>query len=216
MTFPVFHHRCVYFGGHSGSDRACGGERRLKSHYDYGNALGDSIKTGPEQIVRTGPGLTFVFPLLIRGGKPTPLFPFVLAFIFCCLNGYLQSGYLLKYTDFSSASTARIVTGLTTFFVGMLINVHSDHVLRNLRKPGETTYKIPHGGMFKYVSGANFFGEIVEWTGFAILNWSVPTVAFALFTMTNIGPRAVHHHRWYKEKFDDYPKNRKALIPFIL
>ncbi|KAK3702767.1 hypothetical protein RRG08_042751 [Elysia crispata] len=159
---------------------------------------------------------TFVFPLLIRGGKPTPLFPFVLAFIFCCLNGYLQSGYILKYTDFSTASNARIVAGLATFLMGMLINIHSDHVLRNLRKPGETAYKIPHGGMFEFVSGANFFGEIVEWTGFAILNWSLPTLAFALFTMTNIGPRAVHHHRWYQEKFDDYPKKRKALIPFIL
>ncbi|RUS83040.1 hypothetical protein EGW08_009179 [Elysia chlorotica] len=159
---------------------------------------------------------TFVFPLLIRGGKPTPLFPFVLAFIFCAVNGYLQSGYILKYTDFSTASNARIVAGLATFLVGMFINIHSDHVLRNLRKPGETAYKIPHGGMFEFVSGANFFGEIVEWTGFAILNWSLPTLAFALFTMTNIGPRAVHHHRWYQEKFDDYPRNRKALIPFIL
>lgn len=31
------------------------------------------------------------------------------------------------------------------FFVGMTINIHSDHVLRNLRKPGETGYKIPRG-----------------------------------------------------------------------
>lgn len=30
------------------------------------------------------------------------------------------------------------------------------------------------GGMFQYVSGANFFGEILEWTGFAIASWSLP------------------------------------------
>jgi 3-oxo-5-alpha-steroid 4-dehydrogenase 1 len=45
-------------------------------------------------------------------------------------------------------------------------------VLRNLRKPGDTGYYIPKGGMFEYVSGANFFGEILEWTGFAIASGS--------------------------------------------
>ena len=51
---------------------------------------------------------------------------------------------------------------------GFCINYHSDHVLRTLRKPGETGYKIPMGGVFRFVSGANFFGEIVEWSGYAI------------------------------------------------
>ena len=30
------------------------------------------------------------------------------------------------------------------------------------------------GGMFEFVSGANFFGEILEWTGFAVASWSFP------------------------------------------
>lgn len=51
------------------------------------------------------------------------------------------------------------------------------------------------GGMFTYVSGANFFGEILEWSGFAVLNWSLPALAFAVFTLFNIGPRALQHHR---------------------
>ena len=50
--------------------------------------------------------------------------------------------------------------------------------------------------MFEFVSGANFFGEIVEWSGFAVASWSFPALAFALFTALNIGPRAVQHHRW--------------------
>lgn len=51
--------------------------------------------------------------------------------------------------------------------------------------------------MFTYVSGANFFGEIVEWAGFAIACWSLPSLAFFLFTAFNIGPRAVQHHRYH-------------------
>lgn len=35
--------------------------------------------------------------------------------------------------------------GSLLWLVGWLMNVHSDHILRNLRKPGETGYKIPTG-----------------------------------------------------------------------
>ncbi|KHJ76173.1 3-oxo-5-alpha-steroid 4-dehydrogenase [Oesophagostomum dentatum] len=98
----------------------------------------------------------------------------------------------------------------------MYINIQSDSILRNLRKPGETGYKIPRGGMFEYVSGANFFGEIIEWIGYSIVAGSLPAIAFAIFTASNIGPRAIHHHRWYHSKFPEYPKERKAIIPFLL
>ncbi|CAL1526182.1 unnamed protein product [Lymnaea stagnalis] len=161
---------------------------------------------------------TFIFPFLIRGGKPTPLIPFLMALIFCILNGYMQGAYILKFADlqWTPGTSLRIIAGTAIFFTGLLINLHSDHILRNLRKSGETGYKIPYGGMFNYISGANFFGEMVEWFGFAILNWTLPTMAFSVFTLCNVGPRAFQHHRWYKEKFDDYPRNRKALIPFVL
>ncbi len=113
-------------------------------------------------------------------------------------------------------STPRFMCGVSLFFLGMAINIHSDSILINLRKPGETGYKIPTGGMFEFVSGANFFGEIVEWTGFAIACWSLPATAFAVFTFCNTGPRGHQHHNNYLEKFKDaYPKQRKALIPFL-
>ncbi len=77
--------------------------------------------------------------------------------------------------------------------------------------------------MFEFVSGANFFGEIVEWTGFAIAaRLSLPAVAFAAFTALNIGPRALQHHADYRRRFsgekghEAYPPNRKARIPFVL
>ena len=51
------------------------------------------------------------------------------------------------------------------------------------------------GGMFEYVSGANFFGESLEWSGFALMCGTLPALAFAVFTVCNIGPRACQHHR---------------------
>ncbi|MFM7990626.1 MAG: hypothetical protein ACKPKO_66025, partial [Candidatus Fonsibacter sp.] len=46
---------------------------------------------------------------------------------------------------------------------------------------------------------ANYFGECLEWLGFAIASWSLPALAFSWFTFANIGPRAYHHHLFYKE-----------------
>ncbi|XP_056376899.1 3-oxo-5-alpha-steroid 4-dehydrogenase 1 [Hyla sarda] len=160
---------------------------------------------------------TLIFPFLIRGGKPTPLASFSLAFIFCCYNGYLQSSYLCQYAHLPAEwiYDPRFIIGTVLFICGMLVNIHSDHILRNLRKPGETGYKIPKGGLFEYVSGANFLGEILEWTGFAIAGWSIPGAAFAVFTLLVLLSRAQQHHQWYIEKFENYPKARKILVPFI-
>ncbi|XP_038570584.1 3-oxo-5-alpha-steroid 4-dehydrogenase 2a [Micropterus salmoides] len=160
---------------------------------------------------------SFIYSFLTRG-RPVPLSIVLYAAIFCSLNGFLQGHHLLHCAQFEDTwlMYARLVTGIVVFVVGLIINIHSDAVLRSLRKPGETVYRIPHGGMFEFVSGANFFGEIVEWCGFAIATWSLPTFAFALFTVCSIGPRACQHHRDYQQRFEDYPRSRKAVIPFIL
>ncbi|XP_069463996.1 3-oxo-5-alpha-steroid 4-dehydrogenase 2 [Ambystoma mexicanum] len=159
---------------------------------------------------------TFIYSTFTRG-RPAPLHIVVLAVIFCSYNGFLQGHcmvYNAVYPDGWYKET-RFLSGMLMFLIGMGINIHSDHILRNLRKPGEETYKIPQGGMFNYVSGANFFGEIVEWFGYAIATWTFPAFAFAFFTLCSIGPRAYHTHRFYLQKFTHYPKSRKALIPCI-
>ena len=65
------------------------------------------------------------------------------------------------------------------------------------------------------MSAANYFGEIVEWSGYAIAAQRFGAFAFALFTLCNTGPRAYQHHQWYRAKFDDYPAHRRALIPWV-
>jgi len=161
---------------------------------------------------------TLVFPMRMRSGKPMPLSIMIMAFTFCCINGYLQARYLcsLKVYNEDWLADGRFLFGITLFLAGFAINMHSDGILRKLRTNNSSGYKIPRGGMFEYVSGANFFGEIVEWTGFTFAGWSLPATAFAFFTFCNIGPRAIQHHEWYQQKFkEDYPKCRKALIPFL-
>ncbi|XP_057646181.1 3-oxo-5-alpha-steroid 4-dehydrogenase 1 [Chionomys nivalis] len=160
---------------------------------------------------------TLVFSVLIRGGKPTPLISFIGAVLFCTFNGYLQSRYLSQFAEYADDWVAQpcFLTGFALWLIGMVVNIHSDHILRNLRKPGDTGYKIPRGGLFEYVTAANYLGEIVEWCGFALASWSPPGGAFALFTISTLLTRARQHHQWYHEKFEDYPKWRKILIPFV-
>uniref|UniRef100_A0A3P9HHW4 3-oxo-5alpha-steroid 4-dehydrogenase (NADP(+)) n=2 Tax=Oryzias latipes TaxID=8090 RepID=A0A3P9HHW4_ORYLA len=159
-----------------------------------------------------------IYPFLIRGGKATPFVSFALALLFCLYNGYMQVRYLSHYADYPPhwVTHPLFILGSVLWLVGWLLNLHSDHILRNLRKPGETGYKIPRGGMFEYISGANFLGEITEWVGFALAGCSVQSAAFAVFTTVVLTSRAVAHHKWYLSKFEDYPKNRKALIPFLM
>jgi 3-oxo-5-alpha-steroid 4-dehydrogenase 1 len=161
---------------------------------------------------------TFIFPLLIRGKQPMPITIILMGIIFNGINSYLQARWIYYYSPSYPITwlfNPFFIFGILTFFSGFLINLHSDHIIRNLRQLGETEYKIPYGGLFKYVSSPTYFGEITEWVGWAIMTWSFPGLIFAVWTFANLAPRARSNHLWYLKTFTNYPKNRKALIPFI-
>jgi 3-oxo-5-alpha-steroid 4-dehydrogenase 1 len=105
--------------------------------------------------------------------------------------------------------------GAGIWAAGWTVNLHSDALLRGLRRPGETGYRIPVGGAFEFVSAANYCGEIVEWAGFALACRSLPAAAFAAFTFANLAPRGAAHHAWYIKRFEDYPRRRRAVLPFV-
>ena len=162
---------------------------------------------------------TFIYPFRIRGGgRNMTVAVMSFGFIFNGLNGYLNGRFL---TEFSSgyasdwATDPRFIIGVVLFCTVYAINYHSDGILRSLRQPGETGHRIPRSGLFKYVTSPNYFGEILEWCGWAVATWSLPGLAFAVWTAANLVPRARVHHRWYKRKFEDYPENRRVIIPFV-
>jgi len=163
---------------------------------------------------------TIVFPLVMKKSPSRmPLLVMFMALFFNMSNGYLNGRFLFSLSEpYGSQwlSNPRFIIGATFFISGYIINIHSDSILRGLRKKSETDYKIPHGGFFRFISSPNYFGEILEWTGWAIATWSLPGTAFALWTVANLAPRAFANHRWYLKKFSEYPSQRKALIPYIL
>jgi protein-S-isoprenylcysteine O-methyltransferase Ste14 len=161
----------------------------------------------------------FVFPLRMRAaGRRIPILIVFLAIAFNTLNSYVNGRWIghLGVYGIEWLGDPRFVLGTTVFLAGWFGNIHSDAILRGLRKPGATGYGIPRGGLYRWVSAPNYLCEIVEWSGWAIASWSAAGLAFTVYTAANLVPRALRHHAWYRERFAGYPPERKALIPYVL
>lgn len=162
---------------------------------------------------------SLVFPWRVRTQrKSIPLAIVLAAASFNLVNAGLNGAYLgaVPY-DRSWLADPRFGLGLAVFLGGAALNLWADGRLIGLRaRDGVPDYAIPRGGPFERVSCPNHLGEIVEWSGFALMGWSLPALSFAVWTAANLVPRALSHHRWYKQRFADYPANRRAVVPFVL
>ena len=162
---------------------------------------------------------SFIYPFVIDMTNPKmPISIAASAFFFNIVNVNIQAIGIFYFTEYAQDWIHSLVFyfGLLIFFIGMFINIKSDYLIVALRREKGPGYHLPNTFMHKYISAPNYFGEIIEWIGWAVLTWSISGFVFALWTIANLFPRALAHHKWYQEKFDDYPKNRKAIIPGII
>jgi len=140
------------------------------------------------------------------------------------LHGYLSGRWyseLAPHLTGEWPSDPRFLFGVGIYAIGFAINVHSDHVLRNLRTKAEVAraervYRIPAGGLYRWVTSPSYLGELIAWAGFACFTWGLPGVFIFGISAANLVPRALSTHRWYRERFDDYPDERRALVPGLL
>lgn len=163
----------------------------------------------------------FIFPLLIRGRSQMPLGIILMGMVFNTLNALMQGGWIFfvspeGYYD-NWFMQPYIYIGGALFIAGMAINLRSDYIIRHLRRPGDTRHYIPYGGMFRYVSSANYFGELLEWAGFAVASWSWAGAVFAWWTFANLAPRSASLYKRYEQEFGEEftSLHRKRIIPFI-
>lgn len=165
---------------------------------------------------------SLVFPFLMNGKSKMPVAIMFMGILFNVINGVIQGGglYWFPNPDFEQGAAYLLrpnaIAGILLFVTGMAINLHSDHVIRHLRKPGDTKHYLPQRGMYRFVTSANYLGEILEWTGFAIAAATPAAWVFPIWTAANLVPRAHAIYNRYKDEFGkEALVGRKRIIPFI-
>lgn len=167
----------------------------------------------------------FLFPLLMRvprGSRTFSVFLVVTGMFVTSIHGYLNGQFLAQHAHHLTRDwlgDPRFLGGLALYVGGLALNIHSDAIVRRLRtvdelERGVKVYRIPRGGGFTLVSNPQYFGELIAWIGFALLTWSLAGVYILTISAANLIPRAVANHRWYIDKFPDYPR-RWILVPFL-
>jgi len=159
-----------------------------------------------------------IFPLNVANTKKMPLEIIFLAFAFTSVNATIQnrSVFLFSHYNLDHLTHTSFVMGFVLFFLGMFINIYHDYLMINMKK-GSSGYVIPNGGLFNYISCPNYFGEIIEWLGYALCCQTISGWIFVFGTFSNLFPRALEYHKWYHNKFqNEYPKSRKAIFPFLI
>ena len=166
---------------------------------------------------------SFIFPFLLKGKSKMPVAVMMMGVFFNCCNAFMQGGWLFFKSPEGMYSpewlwTPQFIIGSIIFFGGMTLNIQSDKIIQGLRKPGDSSHYLPSKGLFRYITGAHYFGEIIEWTGFAILTWSIPSAIFALWTFANLVPRANAIYKKYRKLFGDEiirERKLKRIFPYI-
>ncbi|KAF5830072.1 3-oxo-5-alpha-steroid 4-dehydrogenase-domain-containing protein [Dunaliella salina] len=143
----------------------------------------------------------------------------------------------------AQGSTWQVALGMGVTFIGFALQFHSHRTLAALAAKGisklqqsrkvaldedsqgskghrvdASTYSIPHGGAFEWVSCPHYAGEIIIYAGLLLLTWPhSPNAPLMLgWVLTNLVLAAGATQHWYHAAFPhSFPKSRKALVPFI-
>jgi len=170
----------------------------------------------------------FVFPYLIRSPKDATasfsIMIVMMGWLVTTVHGYLNATFISELGQHYTLDwflDPRFIVGITLYYGSFVLNLHSDAIIRNLRsveevERGDKVYRIPKGGLFRFVTNPSYLTEIMGFAGFALATWQLGATFILLITIANLVPRAFQNHRWYQEKFPDYPPERRVLIPFVL
>ncbi|VDK67136.1 unnamed protein product [Litomosoides sigmodontis] len=115
----------------------------------------------------------------------------------------------------------QVTIGLIGFFICEFGNLSIHLLLRNLRPPGTKVRKIPIPDaspmtlMFNFVSCPNYTYEVGSWLSFSCMTQSLPALIFTFAGFYQMVVWAKDKHRSYLREFPNYPKRRRAIIPFV-
>ncbi|XP_063221579.1 probable very-long-chain enoyl-CoA reductase art-1 [Bacillus rossius redtenbacheri] len=142
-----------------------------------------------------------------------------------CSYYWLFTAYVAYHVNhplYTPPRTMQIYCGLAGFILCELGNLSIHVTLRNLRPAGTSVRKVPVAtsnpftSLFNWVSCPNYTYEVGSWLSFTIMTQCLPAGLFTLAGLYQMAVWALGKHRAYKKEFPNYPRNRKAILPFIL
>ncbi|KAI3443767.1 hypothetical protein Pfo_000432 [Paulownia fortunei] len=105
--------------------------------------------------------------------------------------------------------------GIPMFLLGIGGNFYHHYLLSKLRIKGEKQYKIPQGGLFSLLICPHYLFEILGFFGISCISQTLYAFSFTMGTTFYLMGRSYATRKWYESKFEDFPKDVKALIPYI-
>ena len=154
---------------------------------------------------------TFSAVVLVTGWAVTTMHGYFHATFFTRLGAQYDTSWLMD---------PRFLGGVALWATSLALNIRADATIRQLRTPeelasGVKVYRVPQGGLFRFVTSPSYLTELGAWAGFMLFTWSFASVFIFVVSAANLVPRAWSTHAWYRARFPDYPKERRALIPFV-
>ncbi|KAF3434378.1 hypothetical protein FNV43_RR25481 [Rhamnella rubrinervis] len=105
--------------------------------------------------------------------------------------------------------------GVVLFLIGITGNFYHHYILSQLRRNGEKEYKIPKGGLFGHVICPHYLFEIIGFLGFSFISQTLHAFSIATGAIFYLLGRSCATRRWYISKFEDFPQDVEALIPYV-
>lgn len=119
---------------------------------------------------------------------------------------------------------ACLLIGCCLFSFGVVHQTRAHRILSAIRRPasldynGPPKYSIPEGDWFQLVSMPHYTAELIIYFAFVVVAQGQSMCLWAMFvwTLTNLCITGSRTHSWYLTKFkESYPRERKAVIPFL-
>lgn len=108
--------------------------------------------------------------------------------------------------------------GIAIYYTFLACTIYHDYLMRELRPcPNGERYCIPTGGLYDYVTSAQYLCELCMWFGFAMASgFRVNGLFILCVSLVNLVPRSIANHEWYLSKFDSYEAlGRARLVPKV-
>ncbi|PIK39550.1 putative very-long-chain enoyl-CoA reductase art-1-like [Apostichopus japonicus] len=135
------------------------------------------------------------------------------------LFSVFTSAYLLPSTEFGNA---QLYGGLAGFLFAEYGNWRIHMAFRNLRTPGTKERRIPNATgdpmtiLFNLVTCPNYTYETIAWVSFSVMTQCLPALVFGVCGFVQMAIWAKGKHRNYLKEFKNYPRGRKAILPFLI